>query len=191
MYDFRMILFKGLEVKVRLALSALVLVCMGMLFLTASGAAAAQERSLSELEQQAFQEVAAKVSATIVQIQTVGGRELIGGQITATAASTGVVVTSDGYIITSSYHFLAEPDSILVRLADGRRLPAKQVAQDSVLMVTLLKIEADKLLVAEPAKQDSLRVGQWAVGLGKSYAASSGVHPDDSAACGASKISPR
>lgn len=154
---------------VRVFIFLLLFLCLGSLTTLTSQNLVAQESALSELEQQAFQEVAAKLAPSLVQIETVGGREMIGGQLTATAASTGVVVSAEGYIITSSYHFLAEPESILVRLADGRRLPARMVSQDSVLMVTLLKIEAENLLVAKPAPQASIRVGQWAIGLGKTF----------------------
>ncbi|MEZ6047455.1 MAG: PDZ domain-containing protein [Planctomycetaceae bacterium] len=121
------------------------------------------------LEQQAFQEAVAQVSSSIVRIETVGGRDVVQSQLTATAASTGVVISTDGYIITSSYHFISEPTSIIVQLADGRRFPATQVSQDYVLQVTLLKIETSDLLVPPAVDESKLQVGQWALGIGKTY----------------------
>ncbi|WP_197440557.1 PDZ domain-containing protein [Polystyrenella longa] len=127
--------------------------------------------SLIKLEEQAFQEAVATVSPSLVRIETVGGREVVQSQLTSTAASTGVVVSPDGYIITSSYHFLSKPSSIIVQLFDGRRFPAETVSQDEILKVTLLKIETGGLIVPPAVDAEEIKVGQWALALGKTYSA--------------------
>lgn len=134
--------------------------------------AVAREKSaaaLPALEEQAFKEAAAVVSSSVVRIETVGGVERIGKMLVGTGPTTGVVVAADGYIVTSSFNFASKPSSILVTLPDGRRFTAEQVATDKVKMLTLIKIDADKLTPAPFAPPESFRVGQWAVALGRTY----------------------
>ncbi len=102
-----------------------------------------------------------------MRIETVGGLDRVGQVLTVTGPTTGVIVSPDGYIISSAFNFAARPASILVTLPDGRRLPAMQVATDKVKMLTLIKIEAENLPVPQAAPADSFRVGQWSIALGK------------------------
>ena len=124
---------------------------------------------LDALEEQAFKEASAVVAPSVVKIQTVGGLDRVGRVLTGTAATTGVVVSSDGLVISSAFNFISRPASVLVSLADGRRFPAKIVANDRARMLTLLKIEADGLKVPETAPRGSYRVGQWAIAMGRTY----------------------
>ncbi|MGQ0633133.1 MAG: PDZ domain-containing protein [Planctomycetaceae bacterium] len=127
----------------------------------------AEPDDLDALEEQAFRQAAALVAPSLVRIETVGGLERIDQMLVGTGPTTGVVVDPQGYIITSSFNFVSKPASILVTLADGRRLPAVQVAVDKVKMLTLLRVEADGLVLPQVAPRDTFRVGQWAVALGK------------------------
>lgn len=135
---------------------------------TVAGRAAAED-DLYALEEQTFQEAAAVVGPSVVRIQTVGGLDQVGRLLTGTGPTTGVVVSEDGYIISSSFNFISRPASILVKLPDGRRFPAEQVATDHLKMLTLLKIDAEDLTPAPVAPKDSFRVGQWALALGRTY----------------------
>lgn len=130
--------------------------------------AAAQE--LSALEERAIRETAAQLNASVVQIQTVGGLDRVGSVRTGTAPTTGLIVSADGYIVSSAFNFASKPASVLVILPDGRRLPAKHVADDLSRMLTLLKVDADGLTVATGFPHDQLRVGQWSIALGRTYA---------------------
>src|SRR5207244_7693933 len=47
------------------------------------------------------------------------------------------------------------------------RLVAKQVATDHTRMITLLKVEPTDLPVPEVAPKDDIKIGQWAVALGR------------------------
>lgn len=129
--------------------------------------AQAQPSDLEAREEQAFKQVAALVAPSLVRIETVGGLERVEQILTGTGPTTGLVVSPDGYIITSSFNFISKPASILVTLGDGRRLPAAQVAIDKLKMITLLKIDAADLPVPQMAPRESFRVGQWALALGK------------------------
>jgi len=137
-----------------------------------AGPAAAQDRPVADLEtreEQAFKEASAVVAPAVVRIQTVGGLDRVGRVLTGTAATTGVVVSPDGYVISSAFNFVSRPASVLVTLSDGRRFPAKIVANDRAKMVTLLKIEATGLAVPKMAPRDGFRVGQWAIAMGRTY----------------------
>ena len=131
--------------------------------------AAAAKPSLEELEEQAFKQAAALASQSVVRIQTVGGDDRIGKMLIGTAATTGVVVSPDGYIVSSAFNFIAKPTSILVRLSDGRQKAARTIATDRSRMLTLLKVDVDNLLPIKAARKESVRVGQWAIALGRTY----------------------
>lgn len=124
---------------------------------------------LEQLEEQAFQQAAALADPSIVRIETVGGLDLVGQVLTGTGPTTGVVVSEDGYIITSSFNFVSRPASVLVQLQDERRFPAEVVAQDTARMLTLLKIEAESLTPLEAVPKEEIFVGQWSIALGRTY----------------------
>jgi serine protease Do len=121
-------------------------------------------------EQAAFEGAVNRVAPSVVQIETVGGREKVGELLIGTGPTTGLVVDLRGYIISSEFNFANKPASILVRLADGTRKPAKLVATDHSRMLVLLKIDVDKpLAVCEVASQREMRIGQWAIAVGRTF----------------------
>ena len=85
--------------------------------------------------------------------------------------TTGLVVDPAGYIVSSAFNFVNKPTSILVRLADGVRKPAKLVATDHSRMLVLLKIDADKAAagVRNACRSNEMRVGQWAIAVGRTF----------------------
>ncbi|MCZ6688955.1 MAG: trypsin-like peptidase domain-containing protein [Planctomycetota bacterium] len=87
-----------------------------------------------------------------------------------TGPTTGVILTEDGEILTSSFAFPTDPAAIIVTLADGKRHTATLVARDFSRGIALLKIEATGLPAARFAAKGSVRVGQWALALGRSFA---------------------
>lgn len=127
----------------------------------------AQSVSLSILEERAFQQATAKAEPSIVRIETVGGVDAIGESLVGNGPTSGVVVGSDGWIITSSFNFLSQPTSILVTVGEGQRYPAKLIAKDDSRQLTLLKIEANDLKTLQPVPREALRVGQWTIALGR------------------------
>ncbi len=145
----------------------LLLALLGTSSLAAPSALAVER--LEALEEQAFREAAALAEPSIVRIETVGGLDFVGGLLTATGPTTGVVVGEDGWIITSSFHFASKPASILVTTSDGHRYAADVTASDEARMLTLLKIDTTGLTPMAAAPQDEIRVGQWAIALGRTY----------------------
>lgn len=129
--------------------------------------AAPPSADLEAKEEQAFQQATALVAPSVVKIETVGGLDRVSGQLTASGPTTGVIVAADGLIISSAFNFAAKPEQILVTLADGRRLPAQLVATDRSRMLTLLRVDEQGLPVPQAAPREGLRVGQWALALGR------------------------
>jgi serine protease Do len=131
-------------------------------------AAALATDDTSDREDAALAAAAERVAASIVEIETLGGLEQGKVELTATGRSSGVVVTSDGYIVTSLFPFTTEPNGVLVTLADGTRVAAKLVARDFRCRLALLKLNVDEpLRVPAAAAVKDLRVGQWAVAVGR------------------------
>ena len=106
----------------------------------ASGIGPADDPPLDELEQQAFQAAADYAQDCVVQVETFGGREIVNQQLIASGPSTGTVLTSDGWIVTSIFQFRGQPASITVVLPDEQRKAAKLVARDHSRELALLKI---------------------------------------------------
>ena len=78
---------------------------------------------------------------------------------------SGVVVDSDGYIITN-YHVIHGSNEIEVQLSDGRTFEAEVVGVDAPTDLAVLKIAAPELTPAEWGDSSNLQVGSlvWAVG---------------------------
>jgi len=146
--------------------TALLIVFTACRLLNAFSASAA----LSDEEAAAFSAAVARVAPAVVQIETVGGLERVQGVLFGTGPTTGLVVDPDGYVISSAFNFVNRPASILIRLPDGTRKPAKLVATDHARMLVLLKVEAKlpwPVWTAVP--REELRVGQWAVAVGRTF----------------------
>ena len=143
-----------------LAVCAAVLACL----------AAALAEDLDTLEQKALIDAVDRVAPSVVRIETIGGLERVDRVLFGAGPTTGLVVDSSGYILSSAFNFVNKPASILVRLPDGSRKPAKLVARDHNCQLVLLKIEPDHPLpVPEAAPQAEMRVGQWCVAVGRTF----------------------
>ncbi|MBX3424012.1 MAG: PDZ domain-containing protein [Pirellulaceae bacterium] len=123
-----------------------------------------------QAEQQALRQAADSASKYVVQIETFGGLDRIEEQSVAEGPTTGTIVGSDGWVITSLHALRQQPASILVALGDGQRVAARVVARDFSRELALLKLETAAVLPAAPASDlGQLRVGQWCIAIGKTY----------------------
>lgn len=134
------------------------------------GPAIAAPQNLDTLEQKAFQKATEQVAPSVVRIETlsrVGNNELT--RMTG-GPTSGVVVDRNGLIITSAAPFVSKPGTILVQTPDGERYAAKLVAVDFLRMLALLQINAKKPLpMPETAPYDKVRVGAWAIAVGRAF----------------------
>ena len=125
---------------------------------------------LSTREQRAIQAAVDKVAPSVVGIETVGGLERVDQVLLGTGPTTGMILTADGYLVSSAFNFVQKPSSIIVTLADGKRLPAQLVATDHSRMLVLLKVENEQPLpVPEASPEKEVQVGWWAIALGRAF----------------------
>lgn len=105
----------------------------------------------------------------------------------ASRGLAGIVVSSDGYIVTSG-RMLAGRDTLPVQFNDGRALDAKMVASDPLSGLALLKVDGRNFAALQFADTDLPRTGQWGFSLtspaGSGCAVQTGVIARDFAAGG-------
>jgi len=92
----------------------------------------------------------------------------------ADGPTTGVIVSADGLILTSSVNFARNPALITVVLADGSRKSARLLGVDYIRRIALVKIDASDLPACEWAEPGEVEVGQFAIACGRGLG---GEHP--------------
>ncbi len=88
-------------------------------------------------------------------------REMVG-------AGSGVIISSDGYIVTNN-HVIEGADNIQVTLDNNKSYKAKLVGTDPATDIALLKIDAENLPVIPYGDSDELRLGEWVLAIGNPY----------------------
>jgi serine protease Do len=96
------------------------------------------------------------------------GRALDGG-------GSGVVVTPDGYMLTSAHVVASSARDISASFADGRQVGAEVVGADPLSDLALLRADSSDLSAAELGDAERLRVGQLVVAIGNPYGFDSSV----------------
>ncbi len=136
----------------------------------------------------AFVEVAEKVTPSIVQIEVVSRskeqelpeqfkfffpfhpdtpKEQMGG-------GSGVIISDDGYILTNN-HVVDNAINIEVQLHDKRKYSAKIIGTDPLTDLAVIQIETTGLNEAYLGDSDKLKVGQWVMAIGNPLSLSSTV----------------
>jgi len=85
----------------------------------------------------------------------------------AEGPTTGVVVSSEGHIVTSSWNFESDPNVIVVTLAGGASHAARLLGVDRAVGIAMLKVDAKDLPVPDFADPAAVRVGAFAFALGR------------------------
>ena len=105
--------------------------------------------------------IAAKVSPAIVNI-TVGNDYTSSG-----GAATGIVLTSDGYVLTNNHVIDGATDIQAVDVGNGQTYSATVVGYDATHDIALIKLEdASDLTTAGIGDSSALAVGDTVVGVG-------------------------
>src|SRR3954463_1398460 len=103
--------------------------------------------------------LAASVASLRVSRRVRGGRRLDGG-------GSAIVITPDGFLLTSA-HVVARTDgSGRATFVDGRELRFDVVGADPHSDLAVLRASADDLVAAELGDAERLRVGQLVVAIG-------------------------
>ena len=87
---------------------------------------------------------------------------------------SGVVISSDGYIVTNN-HVVADADELTVVLVDNRSYVATVVGLDPTTDLALIKIEEEGLPYLNFANSDDVKVGQWVAAVGNPFRLNSTV----------------
>ena len=91
------------------------------------------------------------------------------GQQQRTSLGSGVIVSTDGYILTNNHVVGSADAEVTVTLTDNRELPATVVGVDQWTDIALLKIEADGLPVAPWGDSSTIRVAEWVLAIGNPF----------------------
>ena len=97
--------------------------------------------TLAAQEEAAIRAAVARVADSVVQIRTIGGLDEVDRTLLADGPTTGLVISADGWIVSSAFNFVQQPASILVTFASGEQAPAELVANDHSRMLVLLKAQ--------------------------------------------------
>jgi serine protease Do len=106
---------------------------------------------------------AERVSPSVVNLRVT--RRTRSGRMPAGAGS-GVVLTTDGFILTSA-HVVAGPGrGGRAALIDGRELSFRVIGSDPFSDLAVLRADADDLTAAELGDTEALKVGQLVIAVG-------------------------
>lgn len=81
---------------------------------------------------------------------------------------SGVVVTSEGHIITNN-HVVDQVDEIEVQLSDGKTKKAKLIGADAVVDLAVLKIDEPGLKPLKFGDSDAVQAGDFVVAIGNPF----------------------
>ncbi len=84
------------------------------------------------------------------------------------AAGSGVIISSDGYIVTNN-HVVENATTIEVVLNDRRSYEATLIGRDPQTDIALLKIDAEDLTAIPFGNSDNLKVGEWVMAIGNPF----------------------
>jgi S1-C subfamily serine protease len=142
---------------VRLAAFALVVCVVGVM-----APRAADAQSVGEVFQQ--------VKSSVVVIRARGRDIAASGQVHFKETGSGVLVSSDGKIMTAA-HVVATMDEITVEFVGGDRLPARVVASEPAADLSLLQLDKvpAEAKVARLADSNTVKVGDQVIVVGAPY----------------------
>ncbi len=114
-----------------------------------------------------IQSLASAITPSVVDITSdVSSTGRFGRTTTGQASGTGMIITTDGYILTNKHVVADATGDINVQLTSGKQYTAQLVAQDPTNDLALLKIEATSLSAIPLGDSSSTAVGQPVVAIG-------------------------
>lgn len=85
-----------------------------------------------------------------------------------TAGGSGVIISSDGYIITN-FHVVEGSNRVTVTFNNRRELPAKVIGADPTTDLALIKVTAEDLDAISFGDSDEVQVGEWVLAIGNPF----------------------
>lgn len=121
-----------------------------------------------------FQSAASKIIPAVVSIETLSKKRSWFGEsfILPSGAGSGVILTSDGIIITNN-HVIADADIVRVHVSGAidekarkKELEARVLGRDISSDIAVLKVDAKNLIPAKIGISKELQVGEWVLAVG-------------------------
>lgn len=84
------------------------------------------------------------------------------------ATGSGVIISSDGYIVTNN-HVVNGADELTVTLEDNREFNAKIIGTDPSTDLALIKINGKNLPTLPIGDSDKIQVGEWCIAVGNPF----------------------
>jgi serine protease Do len=110
--------------------------------------------------------IAEKLSPSVANLRVSrrvrGGRRAVGG-------GSGVVITPDGFMLTSAHVVAGSDGRVEASFVDGREVAAEVVGADPLSDLAVLRSEEDGLVPAVLGDAEQLRVGQLVVAIGNPH----------------------
>ena len=116
--------------------------------------------------------VAERLGPSVANLRV--SRRVRGGRVVAGGGS-GVVVTPDGFLLTSAHVVAAASGGIRASFVDGRECVVSVVGTDPLSDMAVLRVEGSNLVPAELGDAERLRVGQLVVAIGNPHGFESSV----------------
>ncbi|MBF8304330.1 MAG: serine protease Do [Dehalococcoidia bacterium] len=117
-------------------------------------------------------DVVSKVRPAVVSIVTQSvSQSFFFGDVPQRGAGSGIIFTSDGYILTNN-HVVDGAQNITVVLPfssafpDGESFPGKIVGADSLTDLAVIKVDANNLPTIPFGDSEKLQLGEWVVAIG-------------------------
>ncbi len=83
-------------------------------------------------------------------------------------SGSGVIISSDGYIVTNN-HVIEDSDEIEVVLNDKREFKAKLIGTDGSTDIALIKIDVNDLTPLKFSNSEDLKLGEWVLAVGNPF----------------------
>ena len=110
-------------------------------------------------------EIASKVGPSVVEVTTEAvTTNAFFGQYVQSGAGSGVIISSDGYILTCA-HVVSGASNITVSIGD-KDYPATLVGEDTTSDIAVVKVDATGLTPATVGNSDNLKVGESVMAVG-------------------------
>ena len=81
------------------------------------------------------------------------------------ATGSGVIISSDGYIVTNN-HVVDGADELTVTLDNNQEYSARIIGTDKTTDLALIKIDGKNLPAITIANSDNVKVGEWVLAIG-------------------------
>ncbi len=144
------------------------------------------QKELDENETLSIADINASVSPSIVSVSTKSSYMNFFGLSTSTNTGSGVVLSGDGYILTSN-SLVGSDGEISVILPDKSKHSAKVIGMDENKDIAILKIEATGLTPIVLGNSDDVMAGDTAIVIGNMLGGDLGTSITKGIICGVNR----